>query len=118
MPDVHGRPEGEVREVTRAATKITEAKSRKIYEAFVAHYKSIGHDIRTMATTEQGCDREIWYSGYPVLCRNLEDSGVFGIAWESGDYEWPFDDVIFDLSEKFGVMIEPMNGWAVGFYPV
>ncbi len=110
--------------MARHLTAIPESIAREIYEAFVEYHiaATSGDYIKSWPTTEQGSgDTDAWYSGSPLLVRNLEDTGGFGIAWEEGPYEWPFTiedaEKATELAEKHGVLVEANNGWAVGFYP-
>lgn len=97
-------------------TGVTESVARKIYEKFC---HEVAYDLPPLPTVEQGCDYNTWAEMSPKLCRNLEDTCDFGIAWEEGPYEWVFemDDALQSIADQFGVRVEAIASWgAVGFY--
>ncbi len=77
------------------------------------------------------------YSGKPLLVRDWAWSGArWSIVWEEGPYDWSlglaggYTETSYLIAEMLGtapkaepamdtpgVLVEPVNGWAVALYP-
>lgn len=110
---------------------LTKAQAVKAYLAICKHLDAEPQPVATSG------DGSRWaYCGQPVLVRDWDWTGArWTVVFEEGPYDWPiglsggYDETSYLLAEVTGtlkarpalevpgVMMEPVNSYAVGLYP-